>query len=403
MDKKNLLWLSYLVPYDCVPHAGGKIHNYYLKEVNKTNKYNIKLITCAKENELPKIDLDKYNIDYSLYIQHSSKIKNIIEKIDRWSFWTKKSGFTSRYKRDYFIKSLIELKNIGYQPDIIVLQWTQVVLIEPDIKAIFPTAPVICIEEDVSYLSYYRRYKYEKNILIKPIRKFMYSQLMKLEIACLKQADLVVLNNFKDDNLIKKEGINNTWVWTPFFQNFREIEYTGERDELLFYGAMYRYENWKSVIWFVDNVLPYLDNKKVKLVVVGGNPHNELLNLRNPRVDITGYVDDVSEYFAHSKCLVAPLVLGAGVKIKVLESMSAGLPVLTNDIGIEGIAANDGVEYFHCETPSDYIETLNKILSNQIDVQNISRNSKLFISEKYDINKSLNGFVMYLDKLTTKG
>lgn len=53
-DKKKILWISYCVPYDSVPHAGGQIHNYYLKKLNATNIYDIELFTFAKEEDLKK-------------------------------------------------------------------------------------------------------------------------------------------------------------------------------------------------------------------------------------------------------------------------------------------------------------------------------------------------------------
>ncbi|SEW36858.1 Glycosyl transferases group 1 [Ruminococcaceae bacterium KH2T8] len=403
MSKKNLLWVSYFVPYDKVQHAGGKIHNFYLKGIQKTGKYNIKLLTCAKEEELDSIDLDKAEIEYHLYISRKTeKFKTFVEKVDYWSFWRTRSGFTSRYKRDFFINSLLDLKNSGYAPDVIVLQWTQVVLIESEIKKIYPHVPVICIEEDVSYQSFYRRYLHEKNLVKKFLRKMVYLQLKKLELECLRRADLIILNNSKDKKMLNEQSIDNIWVWTPYFQDFSYKEHLGDRNELLFYGAMSRDENWKSVIWFVDNVLPYIKNKEVKLVVVGGNPHKELLKINNPRVELTGYVDDVSEYFSRSKCLVAPLVLGAGVKIKVLEAMSAGLPVITNNIGIEGISAKDRIDYFHCETPDEYINVINAILDDCYDLREISMNSKNVIRTNYDIDKSLGLFDLELDRLSVK-
>ena len=70
-------------------------------------------------------------------------------------------------------------------------------------------------------------------------------------------------------------------------------------------------------------------------------------------ITVTGFVKEISKYFEQSLCLVAPLVLGAGIKIKVLEAMSAGLPVLTNQIGIEGIPAQNGIHYYYCERPQE--------------------------------------------------
>ena len=65
---KNLLWLSLRVPYDNVPHAGGKTHNYYIKSFNKTKKFNIKLLSFCYPNELKNIDLEQYSIENDISV-----------------------------------------------------------------------------------------------------------------------------------------------------------------------------------------------------------------------------------------------------------------------------------------------------------------------------------------------
>ena len=97
----------------------------------------------------------------------------------------------------------------------------------------------------------------------------------------------------------------------------------------------------------------------------------------------------MTQYFASALCLVAPLVLGAGIKIKILEAFSAGLPVLTNDIGIEGIPAQAGKDYVHCNTVEDYIRNIDYLLNN-LDIQaQISKNAREFISQHYNLNNDL--------------
>lgn len=51
MKKAKVLWISHCVPYDKVPHAGGKIENYYLKGLNKTGSYDIRLVTFGRKND----------------------------------------------------------------------------------------------------------------------------------------------------------------------------------------------------------------------------------------------------------------------------------------------------------------------------------------------------------------
>ena len=102
-------------------------------------------------------------------------------------------------------KELLKLlKGQDSAPDLIILQWTQMVLFINEIKEIFPNTPIICIEEDVAFLSSQRQYNMEKNPLLKFILKTQYKRLKQKEIEALSIADQIVLNNPKDLNLVQQ-------------------------------------------------------------------------------------------------------------------------------------------------------------------------------------------------------
>ena len=83
-----------------------------------------------------------------------------------------------------------------------------------------------------------------------------------------------------------------------------------------------------SALWFIDNVLPLLSDIDIRFVVLGSNPTEELKAKESARVHVTGFVDAVEPYFEKSMCLVAPLVLGAGIKVKVNADGYEVLPVI---------------------------------------------------------------------------
>ena len=141
-----------------------------------------------------------------------------------------------------------------------------------------------------------------------------------------------------------------------------------------------------------------LADTDLRFVIVGSNPNKELLKYCSERVIVTGYIEDVSQYFEECLCLVAPLVHGAGIKVKILEAMSAGIPVLTNDIGIEGIPAGRD-SYLHCSSPEDYATAIRKILNGEIDGSSIGQNGAAFINDQYNFGKSYTDFVNLINNL----
>ena len=167
---------------------------------------------------------------------------------------------------------------------------------------------------------------------------------------------------------------------------------------ILYYGAMDRKENHSAAIWFVKEVLPLLD-ERFQFVIIGSKPKENLLKLRSERVIVKGFVKNVSEYFAKCLCMAVPLMLGAGIKIKILEAMSAGIPVLTNNIGIEGIYARDEEEYLHCTTKEEYAAKIQMLCEGKIDGGILGKNAKRFIEDRFNIASAAREFMNHMESL----
>ena len=204
-------------------------------------------------------------------------------------------------------------------------------------------------------------------------------------------ADYAYVNNPKDFQLLIENGLDASKIdWlVPWYDKYnksviRNIDW--DKPFIIYYGAMGRPENYLSVQWLIENIMPLI-NSKIRLVVIGSGSET-IEKFASERVDILGFVDNVSPFFSRTMCLVAPLVLGAGIKIKVLEAMSAGVPVLTNQIGIEGIEAKSGKDYFYCKDAVDYANVINLAYEKKIELESISKNARLITESKYDYSKS---------------
>lgn len=400
---KKVLWISASVPYDTVGHAGGKIHNYYLKFLKKEGNNEIKLVSFYWKKEEKSIDLERYGIDSQLCeraIWHPFQrilfnVESALNPFNRYA------GVIQNYTVYQLISVLKCLKKEEYNPDVIILQWTEIFLLLPKIKRLFPNAKYIGIEEDVTFLRYQRLYEREENTFLRAVRKIKYKNLCRIETNVCNLADKVILNNEKDYNILLEQNVDDSrlFIWQPFFETMIEKKYIGDEKNIIFYGAMAREENWKSAIWFIENVFSQINDKSIKLLIIGSNPNEKLLRYANDRILILGFVKDVSVYFQHGLCMVAPLLLGAGVKIKVIEALSAGIPVLTNDIGIEGIPAEKDREYYHCEIPEEYIEKIILLQKSEEVRKKMSENEKEFILQHFNLEDSANGFVELIENI----
>ena len=404
MEKMKLLWISQYVPYDSVPHAGGQIENYYIKRLNKTGDFDITLYTFGTYKEKDKVDLSECGIKSDVYYYTWSGIKGnalkIYNRISKLWIWRKPAGLDCAYFSYNMLGRMHKLAETGYVPDIVVLQWTEISLISEDVKKIFPNAKIVCIEEDVCFLGQERHLENAENMLKRCFFLAKYHAVKKAELKMLNAADLVILNNRKDEKLLYKNGFTgNAWVWCPYFNNMLNLKRKEANKDILFYGAMFREENWKSCLWFIDNVMPLLEDEDVRFVIAGNRPNEQLKKRENDRIKVLGFVESIEPYFEKSLCLAAPLVLGAGVKIKVLEAMSSGIPVLTNSIGIEGINAEKNKDYFYCEKPEEYAERIKQLIYTNNLQTKIEINAKTFIKDNYNYEKDVKQFHDRLLKL----
>lgn len=120
-------------------------------------------------------------------------------------------------------------------------------------------------------------------------------------------------------------------------------EATIQRGRVVFWGNMARFENIDAVRWIVDDILPRLRRARphVQLCVVGAHPPPEIQALAGDGVVVTGFVDDPSEILATAEAAIAPLRFGSGVKLKVLETVGAGIPTVTTAVGAEGLPGSE--------------------------------------------------------------
>lgn len=404
---KSIVWISPYVPYENVGHAGGKVQYYYMNYLrNHRLSDEIRLISFGTDDEIAKCDLNQKGIKTYLYQYNNDRKEKLIRAI-RYNCWSSKhnvfhkyANLTSNYWAYCVKKQIMEFNKACLKIDLFILQWTEIGLLLEDIKKFYPEAKYICIEEDVSFLSYKRKYDYEKKSIKKHIRKIKYDRLKKIELKMINKADLVINSNVKDKKLLIDCGIsaNKLFAWTPFYYDFSEYKHCFN-NRIVFYGAMARSENYLSAIWFIENVMPLLSDLNVEFVVVGGNPHQALVKLASNKVKILGFVDDVGEVLCNSLCLAAPLVTGGGIKLKIIESMSAGMPVLTNKIGIEGIPAEDKTDYILCEKPEDYANSIRKLLLDNDYRERISENSKRFVKDSFSYKKSSEKFVKIISEM----
>jgi len=159
------------------------------------------------------------------------------------------------------------------------------------------------------------------------------------------------------------------------------------KNALVFTGTMDFRPNVDAVLWFAREVLPRVraEVPEAHFVVVGQRPHRRLDGLRgDPAVRLTGWVEDTRPYIARAAVYVAPLRMGGGTRLKLLEAMAMGKPMVATRLGAEGYPVTDGDELLLADTPADFAAAVVALLRAPERRAELGRAARAFVERRYD-------------------
>lgn len=145
---------------------------------------------------------------------------------------------------------------------------------------------------------------------------------------------------------------------------------TNLKNEFVFIGKWSRKDNVDGVIWFFKEIAPLIEETIVVNIVGRDFPTHKIKNINSKiRVNIKGFMDNPYELIANSRAVLSPLFTGAGVKVKVIEALACGTPVIGTDIAFEGINTEFAKFMLKPKTLGDWksiIENINIPISERL-------------------------------------
>lgn len=143
-----------------------------------------------------------------------------------------------------------------------------------------------------------------------------------------------------------------------------------------------------------------LANVDVKICVYGDyDSRAQEICAGNSKVILKGIVSDISTALRDAACLVAPIPFGSGIKVKVIEAMSYGLTVLTNDIGVEGIGATANKDYIACNSLEEFTSSIIKLKGAGEELKAIGMNGHSYVMEHFSEERVKGVFLKNLESI----
>lgn len=281
------------------------------------------------------------------------------------------------------------LNSLLPQCDIVHIEFSQMLYYVRYIKMNYPDKKIFFCSHDIIEQKGYR--EAVSAYFLNPFKTWDYLLTRWREKQLIKYADNVIVFNKKDRDLLEYMGkdINVIPLYTDVTINDPKTV-DSKKNSIAFFGAMNRKENYLAALEFIEKCWPVIHTAypSLELHIIGGNPHSSLMTYKgNRNIDVTGFVENPYELIAKAWVTVAPITLGAGLKVKVLESLMSGCPVVAFPAGAEGI---DMEREEGLITVADYASMAKEIISivsgrNKYDASNIKKS----VSEKFNWQESV--------------
>lgn len=155
------------------------------------------------------------------------------------------------------------------------------------------------------------------------------------------------------------------------------------RRRVTFLGGLHWPPNAEGVLWFAQHVFPQVRAKvpEAVLTVIGKSPP---AGLEGEGVEVTGYVADLTPYLAETGAFIVPLHAGGGMRVKILDAWSWGLPVVSTTVGAEGITTRHGENILIADTAQDFARAVVRVLQDSELGRQLGHNGRTTIEEAYD-------------------
>ena len=222
-------------------------------------------------------------------------------------------------------------------------------------------------------------------------------KMQKYEQLCLEKfSKVVVVSDIDKNYLEKRKKRDNLFTITNGYDSQNKNFFSFKNKTIIFIGNMRTNANHNMVVFFVRNVLPEIQKVHPNVIfkVIGAEPKKELLQLKNKiGFEITGEVDKISDEIENSSLSVCPMFFGAGVQNKILESMAFGIPVVTTNIGLEGLIQGSEAYAFIANDRKEFITKINKLLNDKKQLEVASKKSLNFMLNNYQWNKIISSYL----------
>lgn len=373
--RKKILLVLHRIPF---PPIGGD---------NITNTNIVKILNEHFDLDVVVITFEEYSNDAEDFLKHHSRSYKIFQ-YPRWrcnlgafrtfyNFKPLQTNFFYFQDAREFIQSKIQDADLIFAGIVRIAEYF-----------LGTSKPKILNMADSIGLNYKYSYRRTNSLFWKMLYFFEYPLMLRYEQKMIEQFDRILMFNPREIEYFNSEKI----VQMPQAVKSELLDYDkidpSFGNFISYFGKMNYRPNVDAVLWFIENVFPFLP-EDIHFQIIGANPVAEILKLqeKSNRIVVRGFVDDPYVFLKSSLCVVAPMQTGGGIQNKILETMAVGSVVITTPYSAYPIARREDNALLIADEPKEWIDLINDIYKCPGKYEYLKTNSREYIKSHFTFEK----------------
>lgn len=369
----KMLLVTLFLPHHKATHAGGRYVFEVLRHV--AQQHEVHLVTRLGEDEIPLLDsLKPFCAEILPYTYQTKAQRGLWDNI---RLAVNYIGF-SRYANRIIQTDDYELVQV---------EWVEAGLFISKSKT-----PMMLTAHDVMTKPAERKAQSASGFFCRLFASALHHMTKTVECWIMKKFDLVVTLSEFDKQYLRPmlPDVPITTIPIPAGLDNTSRHYARHENTILLLASYkYRRVNVDAALYFHNLVFPIVRREipDARFIIAGYGPPEELTSLaeKDPQVTVTGFIEDIDRCYKEAAVFVAPILIGGGIIVKILDALAAGTPVVTTSIGNEGIRAVPDHDLLVADEPQAFAAAVVRLLKDQEFARRTGENGREFVRRNYSL------------------
>ncbi|MFM9848488.1 MAG: glycosyltransferase family 4 protein [Hyphomicrobiaceae bacterium] len=288
--------------------------------------------------------------------------------------------------------------------DAVVVEFAQMAV---NLEGLPRTAPYIVDEHNIEYDLQQRSATSSANPLRRTFLEANWRKLRREELAVWRTFDGISVTSPRDLSIVQSHAPQAQCIVSPNgvdLDEFRPPAGPPEPDTIIFVGAHNYFPNADGLRFLFAEIWPLVlaERPSAKLRVVGPLPPADIIALRPPNVTFEGYVGDIVAEVGRAAIAIAPLRIGGGTRLKIVEAMALARPVVSTSIGAEGIDIKHDRDLLLADTPRQFADAMLSLLARPAEAAELGLRGRRLVEGAYSWDSSAGRLERLIEELAMR-